>query len=394
MALYHEFTTLFGQDKSGKTKTWSARVYLNEDKTAYSVIEYGQLGGKLQKAERVYTTGKNIGRSNETSPAEQAFSETERKWKDKREKEGYRPEGRIREDVKSREDVKERPAESGRTEDSVEKEDVKEEIYLPMLAQQVKKDKLVFPVFVQPKLDGLRCLFYLRNGKWVAQSRTGAHFTTVEHIKARLPQTNLILDGELYTTSIPFETLAGLLKKKKLSEHDLEKLKQVEYHCYDVYDPEKTELPFSKRTEILNTLRLPNKVSTELMHSAEEFESKFSEYTSQGYEGIMVRTPSGLYRMNYRSKELCKYKEFEEAEYVITGFTQGEGRDEGTVIWVCQTPDGKPFNVRPRGTVEQRREWFQLGKEYVGKKLTVVYQNLSEQGVPRFPVGKSIREGY
>lgn len=379
MALHHEFQTLFGQDKSGKTKTWSARVYLNEDKTAYSVIEYGQLGGKLQTAERVYSTGKNIGRANETTPIQQAFSETERKWKDKREKEGYREER----EAKNREEQ----ADEKQAEQQLES-------YLPMLAQPLKKDKLDFPVYVQPKLDGLRCLFYLRDGEWVAQSRTGAHFSTVEHIKSQLPKTSLILDGELYTTAIPFETLAGLLKKKKLSKEDLEKLKQVEYHCYDLYDPQQPELPFWKRLEILNTLRLPNKVSTEMISCLETFDRKFSEYTSQGYEGIMVRLPVGIYRLNYRSKELCKYKEFEEDEYVITDFTQGEGRDEGTVIWVCKTPDGKPFNVRPRGTVEQRREWFQQARDYIGKKLTVVYQNLSEQGVPRFPVGKSIREGY
>ena len=370
MSLSHEFPLLYGQDKSGKTKTWSARVYINPDKTAYSLIEYGQLDGKLQSAERPYATGKNIGRSNETTPVDQAFSETERKWKDKLEKENYRQE---------------------RVEQEEKKEDM---VYLPMLAQTLKKDKLVFPVYVQPKLDGLRCLFYQVNGKWVAQSRTGAHFSTVEHIKESLPKSSLIYDGELYTTRIPFETLAGLLKKKKLTDADLEKLKQVEYHCYDIYDPEKKQLTFEQRFSLLDGLTLRHKVETTRITSVEEFERKFSEYTSQGYEGIMARHPDGVYRLNYRSKELSKYKEFEETEYKIKSFTQGEGRDEGTVIWICETGDGKTFHTRPRGTVEQRREWFQLGKEYVGKMLTVVYQNLSEQGVPRFPVGKSIREGY
>jgi DNA ligase-1 len=230
----------------------------------------------------------------------------------------------------------------------------------------------------------------------VAQSRTGAHFSTVDHIKEQLAGVpdEIVLDGELYTNHIPFETLAGLLKKKKLSEEDKEKLKQIQYHCYDVYLPHKKEATFEERLQVLSAIGLRDKVQTERIHTIEEFDSKFSEYTSQGYEGIMVRTPAGKYSLNYRSKDLCKYKEFEEAEYVITGFTQGEGRDAGTVIWICETPDGKAFHVRPRGTLQQRAEWFQQGEEAVGKKLTVIYQNLSEQGVPRFPVGKSVREGF
>ena len=369
---HHAFPTLYGQDKSGKTKLWRASVYLNEDNTAYSLIDYGQVDGKLQSARRDVTVGKNLGKKNETTPLQQCMSETERKWIDKREKENY-------------------------TEslDQGEEKKVEEGPYLPMLAQTLKREKLTFPVFVQPKIDGLRCLFYRKEGQWVAQSRTGAYFSTVEHIKEKLGDilSSIVLDGELYSETIPFETLAGLLKKKKLSEEDKEKLKQIDYHCYDIYIPHKKDAQFEERLEILSTLKL-RKVVTDRVEKIEDFYEKFSEYTSRGYEGIMVRTLNGVYGLNYRSKDLCKYKEFEEDEYEITGFTQGDGRDSGTVIWICKIAGGKEFNVRPRGTVEQRSEWYQRGQACVGKKLTVIYQNLSEQGIPRFPVGKSIREGF
>ena len=62
------------------------------------------------------------------------------------------------------------------------------------------------------------------------------------------------------------------------------------------------------------------------------------------------------------------------------------------MIWICKKD--KEFRVRPRGTIEQRKEWFKNGKKYIGKMLTVIYQELSEQNVPRFPVGKAIREDY
>jgi DNA ligase-1 len=59
-----------------------------------------------------------------------------------------------------------------------------------------------------------------------------------------------------------------------------------------------------------------------------------------------------------------------------------------------KTEEGKEFSVRPKGTIEMRQDWFRNGKKYVGKMLTVIYQELSEQKVPRFPVGKSVREGF
>ena len=101
-----------------------------------------------------------------------------------------------------------------------------------------------------------------------------------------------------------------------------------------------------------------------------------------------------MYRCNYRSHDLQKYKEFLEDEFLIVGFTQGDGRDKGTIIWICVTKEGKEFSVRPRGTMEHRRKLFQTGEKYVGKKLTIIYQELTEEGKPRFPVGKDVRDKY
>jgi DNA ligase-1 len=120
----------------------------------------------------------------------------------------------------------------------------------------------------------------------------------------------------------------------------------------------------------------------------------FAEFVEVGYEGIMLRNAAGVYRANYRSNDLQKYKEFMEEEYRIIDFTQGEGRDAGAVIWVCETADGKVFTLRPRGSFDQRRAWFSDGDKYIGKYVTVIYQELTEDGKPRFPVGKALRVGY
>ena len=391
ISIYKEYPPVFGQDKNGKTRIWQASVFQNvQAKTAISIIQHGTYAGKLQVDKREYTVGKNIGKKNETSPLEQCILETEKKLRDKMEKENYSHAFPNREDASA-----EKP---------------KRKIF-PMLANKYepnsatkKKQGIVYPCFVQPKLDGLRCVVYLdSDGRPVYQSRTGGIFTVLQHLDesilrlfARDTRGTVIFDGELYTSQIPFEELAGIIKKKTLSESDREKIQAVEYHVYDIVLP---NVEFKDRMTTLHNILVGSpslvvSVPTFLVQTQAEFKEKFSEFVERGYEGIMLRNAAGLYQENYRSNDLMKYKEFMESEYPIVGYREATGRDSGTVIWECDTPEGRRFSVRPRGTVEMRRRWFEEGSKYVGKQLTVIYQELSEMGVPRFPVGKAIREGY
>jgi DNA ligase-1 len=281
-------------------------------------------------------------------------------------------------------------------------------------SKTTKKNTIIFPCFVQPKLDGLRCVVYRdpATGEIRRQSRTGTYFDTMSHIAeslaplfAKYPA--VVLDGELYTTEIPFEELAGLIKTKKLTPSDTDKLCVIEYHIYDIVDE---TLPYRVRHDSIkkmfaqvaaSTASSPHKlppyirlVETIEAKTLAEFKAEFSRFIEEGYEGIMLRNKTGMYRCNYRSHDLQKYKEFQEDEFRIIGFMQGDGRDKGTVIWVCETKEGKEFKVRPRGTIENRSKLFKTGEKYVGKMLTVIYQELTEEGKPRFPVGKDIRENY
>ena len=399
-----ELIPLFSVEKNGKTRIWRASIHYDQDSgKAFSVIEFGQEGGKMQIVTREYSQGKNIGKKNETSSLEQCTQETQRKWIDKKEKEGYYEHENIRDD---RDDKDDKDENENIKDDKDDKEDKEEPIKIyPMLAQTYDplKKKITYPCFVQPKLDGLRCITYLNNNNIVFQSRTAGHFETMSHLVPCLESIfrnypSIVLDGELYTTDIPFEELAGLIKKRKLSDDDKERLKYVSYHIYDVVDE---TLPFSQRYEmlqrVLNTpYRYLKLVPTYVATSPTDFRERFSEFVSNGMEGIMLRNMNGLYRCNYRSNDLQKYKEFLENEYMITGFKEGDGRDKGSIIWECSTShsSSQKFWVRPRGSMEMRQKWFKEGDLHVGEYLTVIYQELSEAGVPRFPVGKSLRSGF
>jgi DNA ligase-1 len=375
------FPTLY-KTTAGSTRVWIARIITA---TATYETEHGSFGGKMQLTQRVFTEGKNIGKKNETTPLQQCTAEITKKWADKKAKEGY-VEGDQSPAVEPVLTSGLRP------------------VY-PMLAQTYdpvtnagKKAGIKFPCYVQPKLDGLRCIMYCdKGGRVSVQSRTGGQFTTLDHIVSELgpylaANPGLVLDGELYTDEIPFETLVGHIKRKKVDPAMLPEIRKIRYHVYDIIDDNKKT--FVERLAVLASVPLVQQVDTVLVQTPEEVKTKFAEYVAAGYEGIMLRNTTGMYKQNGRSTDLQKYKEFQEAEYTITGFTQGEGRDAGAVIWTCSTDGNKQFSVRPRGTIEDRRALFIDGAQHIGKQLTVVFQELSEQNVPRFPVGKGIRDGY
>ena len=106
----------------------------------------------------------------------------------------------------------------------------------------------------------------------------------------------------------------------------------------------------------------------------------------------MLRNCAGTYRVGVRSTDLQKYKEFEDAEYEVVGFKEGDGLEKGCVIWMCKTAAGQTFAVRPRGTHEERAALFPRAASFVGQQLTVRFQELTTDGIPRFPVGLTFRD--
>ena len=112
----------------------------------------------------------------------------------------------------------------------------------------------------------------------------------------------------------------------------------------------------------------------------------------EGHEGTMIRDKDSMYEVGQRSNYLLKHKDFQTEEYEIVGANEGTGREKGTVIWVCKTQSGREFTVRPEGTLETRKNYFKNKNNFLGKLLTVKFQNLTSLGIPRFPVGIVIRD--
>ena len=362
--------TLYCKSKTGKTQVWNIQVIGSTIR-----VSYGYQDGATTVNEKTITAGKNIGKKNETTPEQQATSEARSTW-DKKKTGGY---------AESLDDahvpgVADAAAVAAH------------EAILPMLAHDYHKrgKDIKFPCFVQPKLDGVRCIF--KNG--VLTSRQGKVFPNMDHITQDLKDVDLVLDGELYSNTLNFQQFVGLVRKKKHNDAEKQLLRQVKFHVYDCVN----DKPFSERNESINNLfskrmyAFSEPLLTEECKAKEDLKKFHDKYVAEGKEGLIIRNKDGLYQLAARSKDLQKYKEFEDAEYKVIGFTDGEGSEKGLVIWICETSAGKSFHVRPRGTHEARAEIFNEAKDYVGKSLTVRYQELTEEGIPRFPVGIAFRD--
>lgn len=229
-----------------------------------------------------------------------------------------------------------------------------------------------------------RCIF--QNDKFM--SRKGKEYETLDHLRSELKKLGVdIPDGEIYIHGMSFQELVRRVKKDRGADTD-----ELEYWIYDQINDE----IFEDRTKNIHKQFSNAKVSklkyvqTEIASSEEEIKEWHDKWVQEGYEGIIIRNAAGLYKVKHRSKDLQKEKNFMDEEFEIVGGHEGSGPDAGTVVFEVKNKEGNVFSVRPKGTREMRSKWFKDIKKLIGKDLTVRYQNLSESGIPIFPVGRFV----
>lgn len=387
------FAPLYGTAKNGKILSW--RIYTVDDEIHRLS---GYVDGKKHATKPRKVKGKNIGKSNETQPWEQALFEANTMWV-KKKNSGYTETP----GVPPSSQPPRPPMRNSRRKQVNLPLDVR---MVPMLAFPFDKrgNALEYPCAVQPKLDGIRCMSRLDSrypDRVLLSSRNGKEHVNLRHIRKEIARLlgqdpdyhGIILDGELYRHGMPQNIISGICRKKKVP-HPREA--EIQYWIFDLVD-EKGEDVFMDRFRFLKDMFVGfqsdvlHLVSTEECASKDDIRSFHDKYVHKGYEGLILRNWESAY-VGTRSEHLIKYKNFQDAEFEIVGYKEGSASEEGCVVWVCRTESGSQFDCRPRGTFEDRRRQFQNADTFVGKKLTVRYQDLSEYGIPIFPVGIGIRE--
>lgn len=370
-----KFDTLFKKSKGdGKFEQWSIRV-VEKMGGGNIITHFGEVGGKIQEGQDLVTVGKNAGKKNETTAYQQACAEAKSKW-EKKLKSGY---------VKSL-DLAMSGAKDELIEGGIE----------PMLAHPFEKqgEKIVYPCLAQPKLDGMRCIAIKKGANVTLWTRTRKPIYSCPHIVEAvrsIPVEDITLDGELYNHDLKndFEKIISAARKDEPSKDS----HLVQYHVYDMVQDDTDfvdRIRFFKQTDISDSVI--HVVPTIKVEAVEDVPSVYDKFAKQGYEGAMLRNAKGHYEYR-RSTNLIKVKMFEDSEFEIIGGEEGRGRLAGHLgAFTVKTDKGDTFNVKMMGDQANLVTYWKTLNSYVGKKLTVQYQGMTKYNIPRFPVGKAIRD--
>jgi len=344
--------------------------------------ESGLEGGKVKRHPPSYGYPRNVGRSNERNTLQQALVESRALYLSKINK-GY--------SIKSTPSAPPTQA-----------------LYFPMLAKEFSKEeaKVTYPVGVQPKLNGVRCMsFYNAKEKGVVmysrQRKMYPASPSLDAIREELRPVlrnvarGVYLDGEFYVHGRSLQDMNAIRSE--------ETKEAMEYHVFDLYDPAAPDMPFSARYERLAALfersDIVKVVPMHIARTPKENDKVYKQYLKQRYEGVMIRTLESPYvtdaqhaTSKLRTRFLLKRKPIHSAEFQVVGFTPGKkGKDLLAVTWICATDQGKTFHVTPNIPYEERErilkacqaeEGAGFSRLYEGRMMTVEFRDSSNDGIP------------
>ena len=265
-------------------------------------------------------------------------------------------------------------------------------------------------VFIQPKLDGVRCLIQYEGSEAngyesvVAYSRTGKQWLNINHILAELipffqKHPDVVLDGELYNHDLKddFEKIISLVRKQKptlVDRHEARLLTQ--FHCYDMYSPD-FDHDFNIRDEFImqtidNKFKYTHTVETNQVNREDDAKVYHTRNLDAGYEGSIIRLNTKYQQK--RSHSLRKFKDFSDAEATIVGYLDGKGKRTGTLgKFIMQDDEGNQFGCPPgKGyTYKDLAIMLENIHQYMGQRATFTFFERTKAGSYRHPLFKCLR---
>lgn len=339
----------------------------NEGSTIFN--ESGQLNTDKPVIHKKIAKAKNIGKVNETTPEQQAELEVASFIKSKLD-EGY-----------------------FLTIEEAENSFV----ILPMLAQELTKNikKVNWDnAFASPKLDGMRCLVFIKEAEVLLMSRKGKRIDNMFHIengfaqwlKEGLVKVGDVFDGELYVHGEGFQSNMSYVKRYQEGFSE-----RIKFNCYDVV----SDGDYASRYNFISSFPETDffsVVEAIPCSSMEDVNTHHKEFLKEGYEGTMVRHGSIGYESDKRSYSLLKFKYFIDIQLPILDIIPADQRPEwGKALFYWEGAEDDTLKAGWKMTHQQREHLLSHKEEYIGKVAELRFFEYTDAGVPRFPVMFGIR---
>lgn len=366
--------TLYSRDSKDSIRVW--KIELDGDKYRQ---HYGLLDGKIVETGWTYPKVKNVGKTNETNPEEQAKKEVA---------------ALIKKQLKL---------------NYFEKlEDVDKGFLGPQLAKPCKDyiDDVDWASgqIVDHKLNGICCVITKKG----AFSRKNEQFFAIPHILEELKDVfelfpDAYFHGELFNPKHVTELnkiaelVAVTRKEKDITEDLLKKSRDIiEHWIYDGYGflgLEQADTGLDRRTHLESFVKSRKFnyikcVNWTRVYSREQMEEYAKDYISAGGEGVIIRDPKAPY-VHKRTKALLKFKKSESAEFKVISIEEGEANWAGCAKFAwCELPNGKKdnkFKTNIKGSQDYLRGVFRNRESYVGKVIIVEFQEYSPYNTPLIP---------
>jgi len=302
-------------------------------------------------------------------------------------------------------------------------EDIKDESSKKYFKASLTKGEVWF---ASRKLDGIRCLAFCSKAggsKWSIElnTRQGRQLSRLANVIRAIKESlrgsdaeSLILDGELCVvengldSKENFRAAASIVGSK---EPDDSALSFVIFDALvkDEFTKNSQSESFGKRQERLWRHVRPSQSVSLLPHfkidQASDYERMVEQSRLKGWEGVMLRRDA-VYQ-GRRSRDLLKCKEFHDAEFIIVGYStapirlieDGFEKTEELISNIKIEYKGLAVEVGSGFSMEERRQFRDLGEALLGRKATICYFEESQRKGPegsrpslRFPTFKCLRD--
>jgi len=259
-----------------------------------------------------------------------------------------------------------------------------------MSAMKFDEKRMSFPVYVDTKLDGIRCIATIGDDISLV-SRNGKPFVNYPFVEEELKQLNVLegwrIDGEI--TMGHFQNLMRTVSRK---EDGIELAKDA---IYNIFDLQFSNNIFEGRHNVLQKLQvciLKKKlthlriVSGQIVRNMQELMTFYEAQLNAGFEGAIVKSLNGFYEYK-RSYNWMKLKPEETEDLEIVDFEEGSGKYQNQLgAFICKLSNGGRVRVGSGLMDSERKEFWKRKNELLGQTIEIKFQERTKDESLRFPV--------